>query len=192
MPVLANPRHEAVAQGLAEGKTQVDVFAEHGYGRKSNVLIRHPEIKQRVLEIRNDADWRNGKIMNSAMERAGVSKAYVLGRLHEIVERCMQHYPVLDSDGKQVFVETPDGKLAPAFTFDAKNAKGALHLLGLEVGMFAHRVRLDASPLDGLPANVLQEMMENLIALKQGRILEHDASPKLPDQSARVDSSTSG
>lgn len=190
MPALSGSpkkeRYERLAQGIAAGKTQEAAYMEAGFDTEavkdcdlarreaSRLLQRRPEIRERVRELREEKERRESVVADRALERAGISKSYVITRLHEIVERCMQHEPVLDREGNQVYVETPSGKLAPAYTFDAKNAKGALHLLGLEVGMFAHRVRLDQSPLDGLPAAVLQAMLENLTAMKQGRLIEHD------------------
>jgi hypothetical protein len=198
MPTLANVRYERLAKALAEGKSQEVAYGEAGFAsanadsNASRLLKKRPEIMQRVEELRRNAETRKNELLERSLSAAAVSKTYVLKRLHEIVERCMQHYPVLDRNGEQVYVETPDGKLCPAFTFDAKNAKSALHLLGLEMGMFVHRVRFDKSPLDDLPAETLKGMMENLLALREGRIIEHNGNgsgdgadkPALVDRSA--------
>lgn len=48
-------------------------------------------------------------------------------QLRELVDRCMQSKPVLDVTGK------PSGN----YTFNASGARGALELLGRELGMFA-------------------------------------------------------
>jgi hypothetical protein len=202
MPLLVNVRYERMAQLLAEGKPQVEAYANSGFATKypdrgaTQLLKKHPEIRARAEELRLDADRRSREVLNRAMDQSAVSKAYVLRRLHEIAERCMQHYPVLDNNGQQVFVDTPDGKLMPAFTFDAKGARGALHLIGLEMGMFVHRVRFEKSPLDDLPAEVLQQMLQNLVDMKQGRILEHksnaNGADKPSDKPALVDRGASG
>jgi hypothetical protein len=187
--VLARPKHEVMAKALAEGKTQEQAYTEAGYKSKwpdraaSDMLKKHPEIKARAQEIRFDADVRAQRIIERAAEQAAVSKAYVLSRLHEMAERCMQHRPVLNMNGEQVYVETPEGKIAPAYTFDAKGARGALHLIGLELGMFVQRVRFEKTPFDDLPAETMQQIVANLIALKQGRVIDHkpNAVPALPD-----------
>lgn len=179
MPVLTNMKHELVAQGLAEGKDQKDAWIAAGYKTKypdrssTECLKKHPEIKARAAELREAIDARKQHALDMAAEQSGTSKAYVLQRLHELVERCMQHYPVIDKDGEQVYVETPSGALAPAYTFDAKGAARGLHLLGLEHGMFAQRFKIERSPFEGLPAPILQQIY-GFLAQSRGRVIEHD------------------
>lgn len=190
MAALTNPKYEAMAYALAQGMTQEQAYVNAGYKTKhpakvaSITLAKHPEIKVRAQEIRFDIDIRAQRVIEKAAEAAAVSKAYVLSRLHEMAERCMQHRPVLDKDGGQVYVETADGKIAPAYTFDARGAKGALHLIGLELGMFVQRVRFEKTPFDELPAETLREIMHGLIAMKQGRIIPHQPNAALADKSA--------
>lgn len=193
--VLKNPKHEKIAQGLAEGLSQAEAYRQAGYTTKwpdracNDVLNKHPEIRERANEIRHQAAERARFTLDRAAERAATSKSYVIMRLHEMAERCMQHYPVLDRNGGQVYVETPDGKVAAAYTFDSKGAARALHLLGLEMGMFVHRVRFEKSPFDELPADQLQAIFNNLMALKQGRIIDQNPNAAaLPAPRSRVDS----
>jgi hypothetical protein len=194
MGSLKNAKHEQVARGLAEGKTQAEAYVAAGYKSKypertcSDLLKKHPEIANRANEIRQDADVRAQRALNKAADMAAVSKGYVLQNLHEIVERCMQHGPVLDKNGDQVYVETAEGKIAPAWTFDAKGATRALHLIGLEFGMFAQRVKFDKSPFDDLPAPTLQDILTALKSMKQGRIIDHNPNAaSLPAPRPRVD-----
>jgi hypothetical protein len=65
-----------------------------------------------------------------AIKVAGGTSAEVLDVVWDTLKRCRQVTPVLDRFGKPVMVETADGSLAPAFTFDAKNALKAAELLG--------------------------------------------------------------
>jgi phage terminase small subunit len=60
----------------------------------------------------------------------------VIENLREIADRCMQHAPVLDRKGEQVYVETPNGEEAPAYTFNAMGAARALEMIGRHFGMF--------------------------------------------------------
>lgn len=69
-------------------------------------------------------------------KRTEITQDYVLKTIHETVERCRQVSPVLDRDGNQVMVETPDGQELPAFVFDAKNVLKGCELLGKHLGIF--------------------------------------------------------
>jgi phage terminase small subunit len=74
------------------------------------------------------------------IERVEITQDWVLSRLASVAERCLQAEPVYDRKGDRVMVETPDGEEAPAFTFNATGANGALGLLGKHLGMFKERV----------------------------------------------------
>jgi hypothetical protein len=58
-----------------------------------------------------------------------VTKAWVMARLKEIVERAMQAVQVLDHDGN------PTGE----YSYQGNVASKALELLGKEIGMFVGR-----------------------------------------------------
>lgn len=77
----------------------------------------------------------------TARQESELSELWVLERLEELAERCLQHKPVLDSRGEPVYVETADGELTPAYTFDSTGAKGALELIGKHFAMFTDRVK---------------------------------------------------
>lgn len=58
---------------------------------------------------------------------------YIIDNAKEILERCLQHRPVLDSKGNQIIIQTPAGELAAAYIFDSKGGTGALRLLAEHV-----------------------------------------------------------
>lgn len=72
-------------------------------------------------------------------QQVKIDQNWVVERLVEVTERCMQHKPVFDRTGKPVKVETPEGEEACAYTFDAKGANGALALLAKHTGGFTER-----------------------------------------------------
>jgi hypothetical protein len=197
VPALKKPERERMAQLMASGKPASVAFAaikpkdkqpEKNCGR---FLKRYPEIEQRVAEIVNLKVEESRFVGNRALEIAAVDKSYVLRNLKEIVDRCMQAHPVLDQDGAQVYVETPTGKVAPEYGFDPKPAVAALRLLGLEAGMFVQRFAQVPDPFAGLPAQVVQQIMEALAGVRAGRVIEHASStaaalPK-PAAAPRVD-----
>ncbi|MCA0276263.1 MAG: terminase small subunit [Proteobacteria bacterium] len=58
MPILSNPKHEAFAQGLAKGLTQVEAYAEAGYSPSDANAARltgNDRIKERVAELQEKA-----------------------------------------------------------------------------------------------------------------------------------------
>ena len=118
----------------------VDLSATHaatraGYSKKtarqmgsenlSKPYLLH-EIIQRQKQVRKESE---------------LSESWVLERLEELAERCLQHRAVFDSRGRPVYVETPEGDLAPAYTFDSTGAKGALELIGKHYAMFTDRIK---------------------------------------------------
>ena len=70
-----------------------------------------------------------------------MSAAWVLNNLRDVAERCMQSVPVLDRKGEQVYVKTPAGELAAAYTFEASSANRALELIGKHFGAFPEKVQ---------------------------------------------------
>src|SRR5688500_13931616 len=105
MPALRDPRHERLAQGLAEGKSQEKAYVEAGYKPKSaranaSVLLkRNQNISERVrelIELRRRADERAFEAM---VEETKVDRLWVERQLLDLVERCMQSRPVLDKAG---------------------------------------------------------------------------------------------
>ena len=82
-------------------------------------------------------------------ERAELDQDYVVNGLRDTVERCQQAKPVLDKAGNPVMVETKDGEMAPAYTFDPSNTIRGLELLGKHIGMWPNRKELTG--LNGAP-----------------------------------------
>ena len=70
-----------------------------------------------------------------------LSEKWVLDRLEEIAERCMQARPVLDSKGNQKFTETANGRMVPAYTFDSSGANRSVELIGKHFATFIDRVQ---------------------------------------------------
>lgn len=84
--------------------------------------------------------------MKEREERTLISQDYVIKGIVEVIERCRQVAPVLDRAGGQVFVDTPEGDMAPAFEFDAKNVLKGFELLGRHLKLFTDKDHVD---LDG-------------------------------------------
>ena len=62
MPVLSNPRHERMAQGLFKGKSQIEAYDEAGYSPNPSAasrLANDVKICERVTELQGKAATRS-------------------------------------------------------------------------------------------------------------------------------------
>jgi phage terminase small subunit len=64
----------------------------------------------------------------------------VLAVIDETIQRCRQATPVVDKAGNPVMVETADGQIVPAYTFDAAGVLKGAELLGKHIGLFPNKV----------------------------------------------------
>ena len=85
-------------------------------------------------------------------ERLQITSDYVLEGIRDTVERCRQSAPILDRQGRQVFVKTPRGDLAAAYTFDSKGVLKGFELLGRHLKLFTDRQELTGR--DGEPVEI--------------------------------------
>jgi phage terminase small subunit len=143
MPVLPNNKHELFAQGLAKGLSADAAYQPAGYKQSRSAASRlstNVNIRARVEELQN-----------KAAEKVELSKAWVLARLKQTVERAMQAVPVLDHEGK------PTG----GYTFHGAISNKALELIGRELGMFVARKSGDEpNPLFTLRASLIDASPE--------------------------------
>lgn len=75
MPILDNPKHEAFARGLFEGKTQEQAYIDAGYSPKdarsaaSRLMSTNVSISERLKEFEAKAEtsavWTKAEAMNS-------------------------------------------------------------------------------------------------------------------------------
>jgi hypothetical protein len=96
-----------------------------------------------------------------AVDKATVSKTWILERLKENVERAMTLKPVLDKDGN------PTGE----YQYNGFVANKALELLGREIGMFVERHELTlAQRLTEMPGDQRAAEMFDLVARARERL----------------------
>ena len=74
-------------------------------------------------------------------ERTEIDADYVLASIVDTMERCKQAEPVRYQNGDQVYVDTPDGEIAPAYKFDAGAVLRGAELLGRHLAMFTDNFR---------------------------------------------------
>jgi phage terminase small subunit len=132
MPAPPNAKHELFAQALASGKTATEAYVAAGYkANRGNAatLKQDQSISNRVVEILAERENIHAQATAEAIEKAGLTKEWIIGRLIENVDRAMQSEPVKDSKG------VPTGE----YTYQGNVANKALELLGKELGMFVDR-----------------------------------------------------
>lgn len=121
---------------------------ECGYSPKSATigaagLMTYPDVRQAVEEG-----------LSEAARLAGVSRSWVIIKLREVVERCMQVIQVYDKLGQ------PTGE----FEFDAAGATKALELIGKHLRVFGD----DASATAQVGAAVIRLLAQEAQAGRMG------------------------
>jgi phage terminase small subunit len=115
MAILSNTRHEAFAHGLARGKTVDVAYVEAGYSENrgnGSRLNRNVGVIARVIELKALVERMRERTINADM----LAEAWVIEQLIDNVFRAKAQ-------------EKPD----------LAGANKALHLLGLQLGMFVER-----------------------------------------------------
>lgn len=156
MPILANQRHELMAQGLAAGKTQSKAYRDAGFPattiRRAKSLAASEKIKLRVRELTDIA------IANTTLT---IEK--VLRELEKLGFANMMDYIKIDDDGHpeldlsaltreqaaaigeittDLITSPRDGSVTRRTKFKLLDKKGALVDLGRHLGMFIDRKQI--------------------------------------------------
>lgn len=104
-------------------------YSRHSAGSLGKQLLENPPILKAIAAARA-----------KLTERVEVTQEFVVAKLVENLNRCMQAVPVLDKEGK----ETGEWKWEPGA------ANRALELLGKHLGMFEEKVHVTLSQEDRL------------------------------------------
>lgn len=81
MPVLPNPRHEAFAQALAQGKTAADAYQQAGYRQSRSAASRlstNVNIERRVAELQGRAAKKAEVTIESLLDELEEARAIAL------------------------------------------------------------------------------------------------------------------
>ncbi len=167
MASLENNRWELFCQYHAKGEMAARAAKMAGFTERSSEatasrLLRNHKIAARMDELRAEQLSSHTEATKKIIEDVMVDKAYVMRSLKSVAERCMQTEPILDMDGGVVFVETPDGLMAPAYSFDSRGAVAALVPLGKELGMFVDRKEVLHGKLEDMSEHQLDAIINQL------------------------------
>lgn len=141
MGMLKNERHEAFCSAIARGASVGRAYRDAGFPGRGEMqsgsrLLKRPEIQARIAELRATVEI---PARERAVEKAAISRAWVLEKLRGIAERCTAEGPEF----------TPTG------------ANRALELLGKELGMFAAKSTADQdAAIAALPAAKVRQLLE--------------------------------
>ena len=109
------------------------------------------------------------KAMTERTKRTEITQDYVLTSIMETMERCKQAEPVKYQNGDQVYVDTPDGEVAPAYKFDAGAVLRGAELLGRHLAMFTDNMRYAGK--DGGPIqHEVQERADSFTSALAGMV----------------------
>ena len=111
-------------------------------------ILRNPEVASAVKEA-----------MDKRSESLGIDAKYVLETIKDTVERCRQAKPVKRSNGDLVYVETEDGEVLPAYTFDSQAVLKGAELLGKHLKMWTYKVE---TKIDGVVIVKASDLDEKL------------------------------
>lgn len=207
MPVLPNPRHERFAQELAAGKSAIEAHKLAGYKPDKGTASRLQHdinISQRVGEILDIRDKKEAQAIERAIERTAISKERVIRELAKIGFSNMLDYMQVGPDGDPVLnfaalTRDQAAALSEVTVEDFKDGRGgdardvrrvkfkladkrtALVDLGREIGMFIDRKHVTHQ---NVPAAEME--FEQLLAIAQGRVIEHRADEAVPDSATDV------
>lgn len=158
MPILSDPRHERFAQNLAAGMKQGEAYEKAGYkANRGNAarLNADESIRQRLAEIMKARETFIQDVSAVAVEKAGLTKAWVLDTLRQNIDRAMTAEPVRDSEGNAI----------GDYTYQGSVANRALELIGKELGMFVDRKEVGGpGDFTGMELNDLERLFRSALA----------------------------
>lgn len=110
---------------------------------KANELLANGNVTVMIESLRKP-------IIEIAIEKAGVDKAWVMSKLVKVVDMGMQAEPVLDNEGAAT----------GEYKQNLAAANKALELIGKELMMFIDRSEVRTGPLDGIEHEELKAIRD--------------------------------
>lgn len=139
-------------------KSEIDTYAGHYvlYGNQSDAFrAAFPKSKAKAQTIHECASkfHNSPKVLTRIVELKEqvrliaekdfkIDASWVLKQAVEVHNRCMQGSPVYDRSGERVFIETPDGETAAAYTFEHTGANKSLEIIGKHIDVQAFNENL--------------------------------------------------
>jgi phage terminase small subunit len=134
---LDNAKHEHFCQLIANGESATQAYVLAGYSEKgagpsAARLLKNAPVCERIAYLRALKEQQHAEVRQAVIEKAGLTKEWIIAQLMENVAMAKAAEPVRDSEGN----ETGEYKQnLPA-------ANKALELLGTEIGMFIKKAEV--------------------------------------------------
>jgi phage terminase small subunit len=150
-------KQEAFCQAVVSGMSQADAYRKaydaermkaETIQNKAHILMKNGEVRARVEAIR-------APVVERAIEKAAVDKAWVMSKLVKVVDMGMQAEPVYDNDGAA----------SGEYKQNLAAANKALELIGKELAMFIDRSEVRTGPLDGIEHEELKAIRDAIGSL---------------------------
>ena len=132
MPLTAKQERFAAEYLVDLNATQAAIRA--GYSKKTAYSIGDENLRKPEIASAIQAE------MDKRSERTDITADYVLQSIVSTMERCKQAEAVFNRRGEHVEVETPDGGMALAYTFNAMGVLKGAELLGKHLKLFTDKV----------------------------------------------------
>jgi hypothetical protein len=191
MGSLFNFRWEAVARGIADGKTQAQAYLDAGYATQPQNAARlackllkcHPEILVRTEELKRQIVKREQKASDMALEALAIDREYVLTGARETLEVALGRKKLRKTRVlSRAIGEGPDAEVEirtadyDSYAYDGAVAARMIEMMGRNLGMFVPAPRDKPDPLDEVPPEMLAPMVEALKEIHRQRVAEVSAS----------------
>ena len=150
---------------LVDGKSRQEAARIAGFSSKSIGNIMSDDRVKAAIETG----------LSDAAVAAGVSRAWVIAKLKEVAERCMQARPVLDKLGHETGL----------YVFDASGANRSLELIGKHLRVFGD----DATPAAQLGAAVIRLLAQEA---QQGRFAKSVDADVVPTRAGPISETGNG
>lgn len=116
-----------------------------GYSAKTARQIGEENLSKPVIASAIQA------AMDKRAERTEITADYVLQSIVSTMERCKQVEPVFNRKGEHVEVETPDGEMAKAYTFNPMGVLKGAELLGKHLALFTEKHQISGGEIGMRP-----------------------------------------
>lgn len=145
-------KQEAFCRAVAAGKSQSDAYelAYQAAGMKATTIQNNAYKLTKRADISERIDELRAPIIETAIEKSGVDKAWVMAKLVKVVDMGMQAEPVIDNEGAAT----------GEYKQNLAAANKALELIGKELMMFIDRSEVRTGPLDGIEHEELKAIRD--------------------------------
>ena len=155
---------ESARQAAIRSDVDEPLPEPHLAAQRANKLMKREDVRELIATLKEQVDA-------DMAAKYSISREGVIRDLVDIQRRCMQAEPIRDSEGN------PTGE----WKFDSTGAINATKLIGLELGMFAQKVKHEHTLSDLTDDQLLQRARNAVIRLSAIEAAVEPAGPSGAD-----------